>query len=175
MSGRRMPLSELIVDCTVKSTRLRRPADSTSVRSCVSPHTPRVALLRRADASDSAVARRRSSDSVADFSCCDSSPCCWLRWVSSSLTFACIVVSVSLTGASACSTLLSAAAAVSRSFASARARSITSRYCSCVDDELLAQPADRRLGGRELRRDLGTGLRLLRSQLGHQLRRDGPR
>ena len=35
--------------------------------------------------------------------------------------------------------------------------------------ELLAQPADRRFGGRQLRRDLGARLGLLRSQLGDQL------
>ncbi len=128
MSGRRAPDSEVMLAWVVKSTRFSSPADSTSVRSCVSPQTPRVALLRRALASCSAVARSRSSDSAAVFSCWLSSPCCCERCVSSSVTLACIVRSVSCTGVSACSTLLSAFACSSRSRRSISVRVTNSRY-----------------------------------------------
>ena len=80
MSGRPEPESLEMLDCTSKSTRSSRPAASTTLRSCVSPQTPRVLFDRSADASDSAVERSRSSDSAAVFSCWVSSPCCRLRW-----------------------------------------------------------------------------------------------
>ena len=93
MSGRPWPESLEMLDCTSKSTRSMRPAASTTLRSCVSPQTPRVLLERSADASDSAVERSRSSDSAARFSCWVSSPCWRLRCDSSSVTFDCISVS----------------------------------------------------------------------------------
>ncbi len=87
--------SEVMLDCMSKSTRSIRPAASTTLRSWVSPQTPRVLFERSADASDSAVVRSRSSDSVASLSCWLSSPCCRLRWDSSSVTFVCMSVRVS--------------------------------------------------------------------------------
>ena len=128
MSGRPAPASEVILDCTSKSTRSIRPAASTTLRSWVSPQTPRVLLARRADASDSAVLRSRSSDSVADRSCWLSSPCCRLRWASSSATFCCMSCRLSLTGARACSTLLSCLCCSVRASWSLRWRSLSSRY-----------------------------------------------
>ena len=141
MSGRPAPASDEIDDCTSKSTRSISPAASTTLRSWVSPHTPRVELLRSALASDSAVERSRSSLSVALLSCSLSWPCCRLRCVSRSVTFCCIVRRVSCTGVSACSTLLSAR---SRSFCascSRRLRSLNSRYCSCCATIWSRRPA----------------------------------
>ena len=115
MSGRPAPESVVMERWVSKSTRSMSPAASTTLRSWVSPHTPRVLFERNADARDSAVERSRSSFSAAILSCWLSSPCCWWRCVSSAVTLACMSVSVCFTGARACSTLLSAASRASRS------------------------------------------------------------
>ena len=62
MSGRRSPESAPTVACTSKSTRLRRPAVSTRVRSWVSPHAPRTELFLSTDAKVSAAFLDSSTD-----------------------------------------------------------------------------------------------------------------
>ena len=107
ISGRCVcPSASVTTTWVSKSTCSNRPADSTMLRSCASPHAPRTLLLRNAD--DRALVSRsnRACCSPRPLSCSPSAPISCLRPSSICATFACNASRFFCTGANADSTLL---------------------------------------------------------------------
>ena len=88
-------------------------------------------------------------------SCCDSSPCWRLRWVSSSVTLGCISDRVCLHRGEGLEHLALGLLAVFAAFCSVRCCSTTSRYCDCAAPICSRRPIDRRVDGGELGTQLG--------------------